>query len=142
MDRFPRVQEIVLPIIRKAIPHATATSWVPDIDYRTYPIVNVRRLGGPRDRSQPTMMDHPVIEMTVYHDEGLPEAEELYNEALSALYAAQKEQTMVDKGYLSYVRETMGMTQFSSPFQDTYRVQGLIQLGIRPPRKDFSHDER
>jgi hypothetical protein len=27
----------------------------------------------------------------------------------------------------------MGATQFSSLFQDSYRVQGLIQFGVRPP---------
>jgi len=136
VDRFPRVQEVVLPILREGLPEAQVSSWVPDIDYRDYPVVNVRRLGGFRDRSRPGMLDHPVIELTVYHSVGLPEGEALYTRALEVLMKAQQEQRVVDNGYISYTRETMGMTQFSSPFQDTYRVQGLIQLGVRAPRKE------
>lgn len=133
---FPRFQEIVIPILREALPeHVTVTSWVPDIDYRDYPIVNVRRLGGPRNNTMPFHLDMPVIELTAYHHEGLPEAEELYTLALDALFRARKEQKVVDSGYLTHVSETMGMTQFSSLFQDTYRVQGLIQLGVRPTRE-------
>ena len=136
-DYFPRVQEIVIPILRDALPDdVTVTSWVPDIDYRDYPIVNVRRLGGPRGSTIPSLMDRPVIEMTAYHEDGIEAAEEVYIRALDALYEACKEQRVVDRGYLSFVRETMGATQFSSLFQDTLRIQGLIQLGIRPTRKD------
>lgn len=135
MDRFPRVQEVVLPILRAALPEdVMVTSWVPDIDYRTYPVVNVRRLGGPRSRENPMNLDKPVIELAVYHDEGLPEAEELYIRALEALYVAKRKQKTTNKGRISHVRETMGATQFPAQFQDTYRVQGLIELGIRPPR--------
>lgn len=125
-----------MPLLREGLPGVDITSWTPDIDYREYPIVNVRRLGGPRDRNRPDMFDHPVVELTVYHGEGLPEAEVLYNDALDVLYKAQKEQRMVDRGHLAYVREVMGMTQFSSPYQDSYRVQGLIQMGVRAPRKE------
>lgn len=134
-DRFPRVQEIVLPILRAALPDdVTVSSWVADIDYREYPVVNVRRLGGPRSRENPRALDVPVIEMAVYHHEGLPEAEELYILALDALYEAKRLQTTVDKGRISHVRETMGATQFPAQFQDAYRIQGLIELGIRPTR--------
>lgn len=136
MDYFPRMQEIVIPILREALPDdVMVTSWIPDIDYREYPIVNVRRVGGPRDSNMPFFFDQPVIEMTVYHEDGIEEAEELYARAVDALYRAASEQVVVDRGYLSFVRETMGMTQFSSLFQDTWRIQGLIQLGIRPLRK-------
>lgn len=129
---FPRVQEVVLPILREALPDSvTVTTWVPDIDYRDYPIINIRRVGGPRSGSKPGYLDLPVIEMTAYHHLGLIEAEELYIQALDALFAASKNQTTTDNGHISFVKETMGATQFSSLFQDTYRVQGLIQLGIR-----------
>lgn len=132
-DQFPRFQEIVIPILRQALPDSvTVSSWVDDVDYREYPIVNVRRLGGFRDRHRTSGMDHPVIEMTALGAEGLIETEDLYIQALDALFAAAKDQTVVDAGYLAYVRETMGMTQFSSLFVDSWRVQGLIQLGIRP----------
>lgn len=133
---FPRFQEVVVPILRDAIgDEAHISTWVDDIDYRNYPIVNVRRLGGYRSRNRWSGLDMPVIEMTAYHDEGLIEAEELYNKALEALFDAKDNQKVVDAGSISYMRETMGMAQFSSLFQDTWRVQGLIQLGIRPNRR-------
>lgn len=136
MGRFPRVQDVVLPILRDALPGVKVTSWTPDIDYRTFPIVNVRRLGGYRHRGHPKRMDLPVIELTVFHDKGLVAAEDLYIEALNALFDAQKAQKLVDTGYISHVRETMGMTQFPAQAMDAWRIQGLIQLGIRAPRKD------
>lgn len=138
-EYFPRVQEIVIPILRDALPEGVqVTSWVPDIDYREYPIVNVRRVGGPRNSEMPFHMDKPVIEITAYHEDGIEEAEELYARCVDALYKAVDDQKVVDRGYLSFVRETMGMTQFSSLFQDTWRIQGLLQVGIRPTR-EISH---
>lgn len=124
-----------MPILREALPpEVTVSSWVDDIDYREYPIVNIRRLGGYRDLGLSRKLDKPVIEMTVYHDVGLVEAEKLYSDALDAILEAWQTQKVVDSGYISNVRETMGMTQFPSPYQDSFRVQGLIQLGIRPRR--------
>lgn len=133
MTTVPRVQEVVIPILRAALPpEVTVSSWVNDIDYREYPIVNIRRLGGTRDKKFSRWMDHPVIEMTVLGNEGLIETEQLFHDALDALYEAARKQTVGDKGYLAYVTETMGMTQFSALFQDTWRVQGLIKVGVRP----------
>ena len=136
-DYFPRVQEVILPILREALPDdVTVTSWIPDIDYREYPVVNVRRLGGYRDRDLPMEMDKPVIEMTAYHTDGLPETEALYAKCLEALIEAQRSQKEYGRGRLCFVKETMGKTQFSSLFQDSYRVQGLIQVGVRPLREE------
>lgn len=133
---FPRVQEVVIPILREALVDVPVTSWIPDIDYRDYPLVNVRRLGGPRDWNMPGRLDKPIIELTTYADTCIEDAEELYSRCVDALYDALEKQTVVDKGHLSFVRETMGMTQFSSLFQDTWRIQGLIQVGVRPRRKE------
>lgn len=129
--RFPRMQDVVIPILREALPHAHVTSWTPDIDYREFPIVNVRRLGGYRHRGYPSKMDLPVIEITVYHDQGLVEAEDLYVEVLNALFDAQRTNKQVDAGRLTHIRETMGMTQFPAQAMDTWRVQGLILVGVR-----------
>lgn len=136
MGSFPRLQEFVIPLLRDALPGVEVTSWIADVDYREYPIINIRRLGGVRSRSGPFWMDNPVVEMTVYGIEGLPETEELYVQALEVLYLAHRNQTMVDSNHLAYVRETMGMTQYQSDFQDSWRVQGLIQMGIRAPREE------
>lgn len=133
--KMPRIQKVVLPILRTGLndPSITVGSWVNMVDARTYPIVNVRRLGGlPVDIDY---LDRAVIEMTVYHDESLTAAEDLYADCRQVLWNAVKNQTVVaDVGHLSSYRETLGPTQFDSPFDGTWRIQGLIQLGLRPRR--------
>lgn len=132
-NNFPRFQEVVLPILRAGLPEDVKVgSWIEDIDYRHYPQVNIRRVGGPRDTGQPFRLDRPTMELTAYHDKGLIEAEDLYAKSLDLLFEAQQKQTLTPAGYLSRVEEFMGMTQFSSLFQDTWRVQGLISLSVRP----------
>ncbi|AQP30879.1 tail terminator [Rhodococcus phage AngryOrchard] len=131
----PRFQQVLLPILREGLgPGVAVRSWIDDIDQRTYPMVNIRRIGGTRDGNFPNKLDHPVVEITAYTDEGLIETEELYSQALDVLYAAQRKQILTPAGYITNITETMGMTQFSSLFIDTWRVQGLIRLGIRPLR--------
>lgn len=135
-SNFPRFQEVVLPILRAGLPEDVKVgSWIEDIDHRHYPQVNIRRVGGPRDTGQPYRLDRPTMELTAYHNEGLIEAEELYAKSLDLLFEAQHKQTLTPAGYLSRVEEYMGMTQFSSLFQDTWRVQGLISLSVRPAER-------
>lgn len=135
MPVMPRVQSVVLPLLRAALPSdVTVTSWGADIDYREFPIINIRRVGGVRHGERPDLLDKTVIEMTAYTTEGLPETELLYSDALEALYDAVRKQTQTDAGYLHSIKETMGATQFSSLFMDSWRAQGLIALGVRPPR--------
>jgi hypothetical protein len=132
IDRvMPRIQAVVIPLLRARLdPSVMVTSWVPDVLDRRYPILNVRRLGGlPRDVD---FLDRPVIELTSYHDGGLIPCEDLYMDARQILWDAVKNQTVTDAGYLHSIFETMGPTQFDSPYDDTWRVQGLIQLGLRP----------
>lgn len=130
---MPRVQAVVLPILRAARPDVTCGSWMTDVDYREFPIVNIRRLGGlPKDVRR---LDKPVIEMTVYSRDGLVAAEDLYLDCRTALWDAVHNQTIVPNvGYLHSFFETLGPTQFDSPIDDSWRIQGLIQLGLRPPR--------
>lgn len=132
--RMPRVQAVMIPLLRDApiLSGVNVGSWGADIDFREYPILNVRRVGGPRNQTYPHGMDWPVVEMTAYSDEGYPECEHLYNAALEVLYDAVFYQKQTDAGYLHSIRENMGMTQFSSKFMDSWRVQGLIQVGLRP----------
>lgn len=135
MSRLPRVQEIVIPILRDAFPSVKVGSWIEDIDYRRFPILNVRRLGGSRHPRRPAQLGLPVIELTAFGDVGLPETEQLYEDALEVLYAAQNRQIQTAQGYIHSVSERMGATQISSLFMDSWRVQGLIQVGIRPPKE-------
>jgi len=133
---FPRFQEVVIPLLRAEMPEEVKIgSWIEDIDYRHYPMINVRRVGGPRDRGRPHDLDRPVMEMTAYGKDGLIETEELYTQALDILFDACEKQTVTEAGSLARVEEFMGMTQFSSLFQDSWRVQGLVSLTIRPSRK-------
>ena len=134
MSVMPRVQAVVLPLLRDALPGVKIGSWVEDIDYRTFPMLNVRRIGGRRYGEGPLELALPVIELTAYGNEGLVETEQLYEDALEALYEAVRLQKLTDAGYLHSITETMGATQFSSLFMDSWRVQGLIQLGVRPPK--------
>lgn len=136
MGAMPRIQQVVLPILRAdpRLAGVEMTSWVPDIDYRDFPMINIRRIGGIRNPKAPTVHSLPVIEMSAYSNEGLVECEELYETALEVLYDAVKNQTQTAAGYLQSMYETMGATQFSSLYQDSWRIQGLIRFGIRPPR--------
>lgn len=130
--RMPRVQSIILPVLREALPGVTIGSWYRDVDYRTFPILNIRRLGGVGP--DPKRLDLPVIEMTAYTQESLPATENLYMDAREVLLDMVERQTVTPSGYLHSFTETMGPTPFDSPFEDSWRVQGLIQLGVRPLR--------
>ncbi|QGJ90171.1 tail terminator [Mycobacterium phage SheaKeira] len=135
MGAMPRIQKIVLPILREALgDDVKVGSWVEDIDYRDFPMINIRRIGGIRNPKAPTVHSLPVIEMTCYSAESLIACENLYEDALDALYEAVRNQTQTPAGYLQSLYETMGATQFSSLYQDSWRIQGLIRLGIRKPR--------
>lgn len=131
--RIPRVQEIVLPILKAELPGVQVVSWVPDVDDRQYPIVNVRRLGGLE--VDVDMLDRAVIEVTAFTDTNLMDCENLCLDARQILWNAWKRQTVVTgKGSISSFFTTLGPTQFDSPYDDTFRVQTLIQLGLRPTR--------
>lgn len=135
MSNIPRVQAVVIPLLREALPSSVKVgSWVEDIDHRDFPMINIRRIGGVRNARRPTQLAYPVIEMTSFGIEGLVETEQLYETALEALYEAVRLQKQTPSGYLHSIFETMGATQFSSLFMDSWRVQGLIALGVRPPQ--------
>lgn len=136
MPALPRVASIVLPILRSAetLEGVSIGTWIEDIDLREFPMINIRSVGGARHETEPLLFGKTVIEMTAYGTEGLPETELLYMDALEVLYEAVKYQTQTEAGYLHSIKETLGMTQFSSLFMDSWRVQGLIALGVRPPR--------
>lgn len=131
--RIPRIQEVVLPILKANLPGVQVVSWVPDVPTRQYPIINVRRLGGlPRDVD---MYDRAVIEVTAYADTCLEDCEDVLLDARQVLWDAWKNQTVVpNKGSIGSYFETLGPTQFESPYDDTWRVQYLVQLGLRPVR--------
>lgn len=133
--RMPRVQDVVIPLLRTGLgPGVQVGSWVSDVDDRVYPLLNIRRLGGLA--MDIDFLDLPVIEMTAYHSAGLVDCEDLYLDARKVLQNAVDNQTQTDYGYLHSMFETLGPTQFDSPFEETWRIQGLIQLGLRPKRQE------
>lgn len=134
MPALPLIQDVVIELLKDKFPDALIDSWIPNVDFRTFPIIGVRRIGGVRHEKHPTKLGFPVIELTVYGDVGEPETEELYEECLDVLYNAVQKQTLTAHGYLHSIKETMGATQFDSPMTDTWRIQGLIQFGLRPLR--------
>jgi hypothetical protein len=134
VSKMPRIQVVLLPILRNSLPGVTVNTWVPDIDFREWPMLQIRRLGGARHSTRFDKLSLPVVEMTAYSTDGLIEAEQLYEDALEVLYAAVQNQTQTEAGYLHSIKETLGATQFSSLFQDSWRIQGLIQFGLRPPQ--------
>ena len=132
MSSLPRIQSLVIPILTAAFPGVRVGSWVEDIDYRTFPMLIVRRVGGTRYEGGPTRFGHSTIELSAYGTVDLPTTETLYEDALDALYDSVNDQTVSARGYIHSIKETFGATQFSSLFQDSWRVQGLISLGVRP----------
>lgn len=131
VTEIPRVQEIIIPLLRAAFPTVQVVSWVPEIDDRQYPMMNVRRAGGyPVD---PKLLDRGTVELTSYGNVNLEETEQLLKRTQIALWDAVRNQTVVPGvGYLHSYRQTFGPTQFDSPYDNTWRVQSLVQFGFRP----------
>ncbi|AHG23804.1 tail terminator [Mycobacterium phage EagleEye] len=144
MGVMPRAQDVVIPLLRgdPRLSGVEIVSWVPDIDYRSFPMINIRRIGGVRNPKAPTLHSSPVIEMTAYTDarnksQGLIDCEDLYETALEVLYDCVQEQRTTPAGRLQSITETFGATQFSSLYQDSWRIQGLIRLSLRRPRNNL-----
>jgi len=140
MQKMHRVQSIAIPILREGFANSEYAdldikvgSWVPAQADRPDFWINVRRMGGyPVD---PKMLDRAVIELTCYGDitYGLELTENVHLEAQIILWdAVRTAKVVAGKGSLSSYRQTMGPTQFDSPYDDKFRVQSLIQLGVRP----------
>ena len=131
-----RIQQVLIPLLRAdpRLDGVTINSWVPDVDYRKFPMVMVRRVGGTRNPKSPGLHMSPVAEIATYTTSSLIECEEIYETVLDVLYDAVENQTPTDAGCLQSMYETMGATQFSSLFQDSWRVQGLIRFCVRRPR--------
>ncbi len=119
--------DVLLPLLRAALPSATLGTWEPDVDYRELPYVHLRRAGGARSERLPSLLSRPEVEVTVYHPEGLSEAEELYEDLLDALFDAEHSQTTA----LHRITETEGLSQVPSRIPDTWSAQGVVRVSIR-----------
>lgn len=124
---------VVLAVLRGALPGASVVSVVPDVDHRTFPMVAIRREGGTRLPGAPRRLSHPVLAMTAVSADGPVQAEELYEEALDALFDAVHAQTVVPMiGGLHSIREERGAAQVESKYPDTWTVEGSVRLGVKP----------
>ena len=127
-----RPQAVMLPILRSALPAVAVLSVDPDVDHRTFPLVVIGRAGGTRHPSWPKRFALPEVELTAVSADGPIEAEELYDDALDALYDAVRQQITVEGvGYLHSIREDRGATQVGSEIPDTWSVQGSVRVGLR-----------
>lgn len=153
--RMPRIESVVLPLLRAGLPsHVTVVSWTPSVDRRTgapdldpalnmqkYPLVKIRRMGGSANQRRPDLLDFAVIEVTAFssardsHYVGYTGTEDLLLDSQFLIHKAIRFQTVIESvGYLHSYFQTMGPIQLDSPFDDTWRWQSLIQLGLRPVR--------
>ena len=127
-----RVQEVVLPVLKAALPTVLVVSWVPDVDHRSFPMISIARRGGVRNINLPSVYSLPVVDMTAVSADGLIEAEELYEDALDALYASVSDQNVIPGvGYLQSLREEQGASQVPSVYSDSWAVQGSFRVGVR-----------
>ena len=132
MASLSRIQSVVLLILRAALPGVKVGSWVEDVDYGTFPLINVRRDSGARHSTRPNQLSLPVIEMAAYGPEGLPETEELYEGGPRG--SGRRCSGSDHRGYLHSILETQGASQAPSPFTNTWCVRGSVRLGLRPVR--------
>jgi hypothetical protein len=138
--KMPRVQEVIMPTLQESLeakyPGINVTSWYKDVTRRSFPFINVRRVSGNNDAKDPDVLDHAVIEMTAYTNVSYPATEDLYMDARYIIYQMWKQQVVIEGvGYIHSFFETLSPLQFDSPFDGTWRVQGMIQLGMRPVRQ-------
>jgi len=134
---MPRAEAIILPLLRVVLPGVTVGTWVEDVDHRKLPMLHVRRIGGVRNERRPLLLGMQAIEIGCYRSDDLASTEKMYDTALEALYAAVSNQTVTPYGWLSSIREPIGPVQLASPYQDSWRVQGAVQLGVRPPHSHY-----
>lgn len=132
----PRVQDIVLPLLREGLgPGVHVRTWSDNVEHREYPEVRVRRLGGLNSfGSIQNGLEHPVVEITVTTREGLAATEDLAIRCRNILVNSRNV-VVPGVGHLVRVRETLGMTQFPSEIQGTWRVQQLLRTDFRYPRR-------
>ena len=133
----PRAEAIILPLLRAVMPGVTVGTWVEDVDHRKLPLIHVRRIGGVRNERRPFLLGMQAIEIACYRSDDLASTAQMYELALEALYRARDSQTVTPNGWLSSVDERIGPMQLASPYQDSWCVQGAVQLGVRPPHSHY-----
>lgn len=132
---LPRTAPVLLTILRGALPQSVAVrTWTEDVDYREFPLVTLHKLpAGSRNNKRPNVLRTVTFEMVAIVPTCLEDAEDLWEEALEALYDAQRRQVATPNGSLTSLDDT-GCGDVGSPFPDTFAASGFIRLGHRAPR--------
>lgn len=126
-----RAADILLPILRAALPDVTVASWISDVDHRKLPLVLIRQVGGERSDILPQKLVFPLVELSVHTRSDLADTEKLYNRAWMALDAARQQQVVTPAGWIHSLEGAVS-TQSIPVFTDSWRVQGVIRIGLRP----------
>jgi len=130
--KMMRVQSVLLPVLRAELPEVTFTGKLPPVDFREYPLVNIRRIGGSSIDVQ--FLDRPTIEILAVDDTPV-HSEDLYLDVRQVIFDLVQSQTVIEGvGHLHSFNEAMGPTPIESPLSGTWATQGLIQIGLRPSR--------
>ena len=74
-----RPAEVVLPVLREALPEVSVVTWMADVQQRTLPMILVRPLGGYRHDRRPKDLTLRVIEMSAHTASDLADTEQLYD---------------------------------------------------------------
>lgn len=126
----PRVGEIILPVVREAIPEAQVVTWIPDLPQREYPLILIHRAGGTALDME--LADRPTLDIQVFSKDSLADAEELALRVRGALLDAWKSQELISgKGYINFVREMSGPNSVPDPGANAWRIQMLLSVIIR-----------
>lgn len=137
--RLPRIESVLLPILREGLPGVMVSTWAPDVDHRNYPLVNVRRAGD--QDPDPELFGLATVELSAWTTEDLPTTEELYLDARWAIWQAVRKQTLTPAGFLHSYREILGPIPVDTQFDLTWRTIGILKLGFRPLRSYTTIEE-
>lgn len=137
---IPRAVEFILPYLRDLFPNYYFGTWIENPNFRNFPHINFKRVGGTRLYRRSKALSHQSIEMLVITQDDPATTERIYEDCLDALYNAVERQTVLPGGeYLYSILETTGAHFVDSPFDDTWAMQGVIRFGMRPRKQDRSN---
>ena len=128
---LPRVAEILLPIIREAVPSAQVATVMPEVSHKDYPLILVRRVGGVAINMD--LLDRVTVDIQVFHNGTMAEAEDIALAVRGSLWSAYRKQRVIaGKGHIGYFTEMSGPGSVASDIPGVWRYQALYSVRIRP----------
>jgi hypothetical protein len=127
--------DVILPLLRTALPGVNVMSRVPDGVPDYVPLVVVRRTAGSSDH--PWFYDQPWLAFQTWdgpHD-GLDAARNAWNLADNvrrALWTAKRQQLTTPAGHISHIRESSSPEEINDPDVPMFvRYQATYEIRIR-----------